>query len=153
MVIPPIRLDSKGSTVWLAVYAGKKGEKKYSDELYTRYGELTITTMQKAFDLNELLQEEQSIKIRVEITENDIVLYDKVIEREFILFEGESEVLSQLNKSSNYFVYTHDIDALIKPTEIQNCGSNLYNIYPKAGETLASTARQLFCGSGYCDKK
>jgi hypothetical protein len=144
LVIPPIRLDGKGSTVWLSVYAGENGERRYSDELFTRYGELTVTTKQKDFDLNELLKQDRSIRIRVEITENGTVLYDKVIEREFILFDGENEVLSQLNKSSNYFVYARDIYSLKMPTDIQTCGGNLYNIYPKAGETLAGETRQVF---------
>ena len=144
LVIPPIRLDSKGSTVWLSIYAGENGEQRYSNALFTRYGELTVTTTQKEFDLNELLKDDESIKIRVEITENGVVLYDKTIEREFILFDGENEVLSQLNKTSNYFVYARNIDSLRTPADIQTHGSNLYNIYPKVGETLAGVARQVF---------
>lgn len=144
LVIPPVRLDNKESTVWVSIYAGKSGERYYSNALFTRYGELTVTTTQKEFDLNELLHDDESIKIKIEITENGIVLYDKTIEREFILFDGENEVLSQLNKSSNYFFYARNIDNLQVPTGIQTYGSNLYNIYPKAGETLAAATRQIF---------
>jgi len=145
LVVPPIRLNNgAASTVWLSVYAGEKYEQRMSEALFTKMGELTVTTREKEIELNKLFHDGEPIKLRMEITENGIVIFDKNYDKEFILFDGENEVLSQINKANNYFVYSRDIAALKTPADISTYASNLYNIYSKAGETLSGEARQVF---------
>jgi len=147
--IPSIRLDDDNSIVSLKVFVNRK--QIISEEIKTKRGELVVATKQRELKVNDLLKDFDSISLRVEITENHTVIFDseknKVtsLNREFILFEGEKEVLSQINKPSNYFVYSKDIDALRrKPDELTTYGPNLYNIYPKAGESLSGEIKQVF---------
>ena len=147
--IPSIRLEDGTSIVSLKVFVN--GEQIRSEEIKTKLGELVIATQQIEFELNDLLRYYDSINIRVEIKENQKVIFDSgrnkatSLMREFILFEGEKEVLSQINKPTNYFVYSKDIDALRRiPDELTTYGTNLYNIYPKAGESLSGEIKQIF---------
>jgi len=67
------------------------------------------------------------------------------LKREFIFFETEKEILSQIHRPTNYFVYSKDIDVLKStPGELSTFGTNLYNIYPKAGESLIGVSKQVF---------
>jgi hypothetical protein len=78
--------------------------------------------------------------------ENETILYDsnETLNREFILFEDEKEIFSQINKPSNYFVYSKNIDTLKNiPDELTTCSTNFYNIYPKVGETLTGEIKQV----------
>ena len=144
LVIPPIRLNSgAASVVWLSIYTGNNCEQRVSEALFTKVGELTITTKEKEINLNELFKGDEPIKLRIEITENGIVIFDKSIEKDFLLFDGENEVLSQINKTSNYFVYARNLEKLKVPSDISTYASNLYNVYPKVGETLTGAARQV----------
>lgn len=146
--IPRIRLDDGNTTMRLMVYANE--EQAYSQEMETKRGELVVTTKAVEFELNKLLRNYNSINIKVEIRENGNVIFDSEknkstsLNREFILFEGEKEVLSQINKPTNYFVYSKNIDALKSvPDELTTYGTNLYNIYPKAGENLIGETKQV----------
>lgn len=144
LCIPPIRLDNENEIVRLSVYINS--EQHYSEEMRTKRGELVVSTKEKEFDLNDLLRHSESINIQVKITENKAILYDseETLNREFILFEGEKEVLSQINKPSNYFVYSLNIDALKNtPYELTTYSTKLYNIYPRAGETLTGQTKQV----------
>jgi hypothetical protein len=143
LVIPPIRLNDERSKLLVDVYASDKYIMR-REELHTKMGEFMVTTKQKEIDLDELFQDSEPIKIRVKITEAEKVIYDKTFERDFILFERDNEILSQINKVNNYFVYSRDVKVLQTPTGIYRCTSNLYNIYPKAGETLSGASRNVF---------
>jgi hypothetical protein len=149
LYIPSIRLDEGNSIVCLKVFV--KGEQIRSEEIRTKRGELVVATKQIELDLNDLLRYYDTINLRVQIKENQTVIFDSErnkttsLDREFILFEGEKEVLSQINKPTNYFVYSKDIDALKSvPDELTTYGPNLYNIYPKAGESIAGITKQVF---------
>ena len=149
LCIPSIRLDDDNNTMRLLIYV--EGEQVYSEEMKTKRGELVIATKQKEFELNDLLKRYESIDVRIEIKENGKVIFDSEqdkitsLNREFILFDGEKEVLSQINKSTNYFVYSKDIDALKStPKELTTCNTNIYNIYPNAGENLIGEIKQVF---------
>lgn len=149
LCIPSIRLDDDTNTMRLLVYVD--GEQVYSEEMRTKRGELVVATKQKEFELNDLLENHCSINVRIEITENGVIIFDSekskttLLNREFILFDGEIETFSQINKPTNYFVYSKDIDALRnKPEDLITYGNNLYNIYPKAGERLTGETRQVF---------
>lgn len=144
LVIPPIRINDKGTTVCLSVYEGEIEEQRLSEKLFTKIGELTVTTKQKEIDLNDILCKEKMINIRVEISENGITIYDKKFYKEFLLFDDKNEVHSQINKADNYFLYTRDISALKQPAEISGVGCYLYNIYPKIGESLVGELQQVF---------
>ena len=149
LYIPSIRMDDGSSTVSLKVFVN--GEQIRSEEIRTKRGELVFTTKQIEMELNDLLSYYDTINLSVEIKENHTVIFDSErnkatsLNREFILFEGEKEVLSQINKPTNYFVYSKDIDALRrKPDELTTYGTNLYNIYPRAGESLTGEIKQVF---------
>lgn len=149
LYIPSIRLDDGNSILSLKAFVN--GEQILSQEIRTKRGELVIATKQIELDLNDLLRYSDTINLQVEIKENHTVIFDSErnkatsLNREFILFEGEKEVLSQINKPTNYFVYSKDIDALKSvPEELSTCATNLYNIYPKAGESLTGAVKQVF---------
>lgn len=149
LYIPSIRLDDGKSIVSLKVFVN--GEQILSQEIRTKRGELVVATKQIELELNDILRYSDTINLQVEIKENHTVIFDSErnkatsLNREFILFEGEKEVLSQINKPTNYFVYSKAIDALRrKPDELTTYGPNLYNIYPKAGESLSGEIKQVF---------
>lgn len=149
LYIPSIRLDDGNSIVSLIVFAN--GKQTISQEIRTKRGELVVATKQIEFELNNLLRDSDTINLQVKISENHTVIFDSEgnkatsLNREFILFEGEKEILSQINKPTNYFVYSKSIDALRRiPDELSTFGFNLYNIYPKAGESLSGEIRQVF---------
>ncbi|GAB6395606.1 MAG: hypothetical protein MdMp024_1918 [Bacteroidales bacterium] len=144
LCIPPVRLDNEKDTMQLFVYIND--EQYCSEEMRTTRGELVVSTKEKEFDLNNLLKYSESINIQVKITENEVILYDskETLNREFILFEDEKEISSQINKPSNYFVYSRNIDALKNiPKDLTTYSSNLYNIYSKAGESLTGAIKQV----------
>jgi hypothetical protein len=149
LYIPSIRLEDSNSIVSLDIFLN--GEQIHSEEIRTKRGELVIATKQIELELNDLLKYYDTINLRIKIKENHTVIFDSEknkatsLNREFILFEGEKEVLSQINKPSNYFVYSKDIDALRRiPDELTTYGTNLYNIYPNAGESLSGVIKQVF---------
>ena len=144
LCIPPIRLDNENDIMRLSVYINSK--QHCSEEMRTKRGELVVSTKEKEFDLNDLLKYSESINIQIKITENEAILYDskETLNREFILFEDEKEILSQINKPSNYFVYSKNIDGLKStPQELTTYSTNFYNIYPTAGESLTGTIKQV----------
>ena len=149
LYVPSIRLDDGNSIVSLMVFVN--GEQILSQEVRTKRGELVVATKQIEFKLNDLLNDFNTINLGIQITENKTIIFDSErnkassLNREFILFEGENEVLSQINKPNNYFVYSKDIDSLKRiPDELTTYGTNLYNIYPKAGESLSGLKKQVF---------
>jgi hypothetical protein len=149
LCIPSIRLDDDYNTMLLLVYLD--GILVSSEEMRTKRGELVVATKQRDFELNELLNRSGSINVRIEIQENGIIIFDSEkhkttsLNREFILFDDEREVFSQINKPTNYFVYSKDVDAFEStPSNLTTCGINLYNIYPKSGESLIGKTRQVF---------
>jgi len=146
--IPPIRLDDENSLVGLNIYV--EGKQVHSEKIKTKRGELIIKTKPIELELNSLLKDSDIINVQLEIKENQTVIFDSErnkatsLNREFILFEDEKEVLSQINKPTNYFVYSKDIDALKSvPDELTRYGTNLYNIYPKAGEILSGEIKKV----------
>jgi len=146
LVVPSIILNDKTSVVSVRVYTGDNYEQRVDEELGTIIGELVTRTTQREFELNQLLQDSQSIKIKVEIIENGAVIYHKAFEKDFLLFDGEKEVSGQIFKAGNYFVYSREINALDKPAEIGAAGAYLYSIYPKSGESLKGNFQQVFFG-------
>jgi hypothetical protein len=149
LYIPSIRLDNDKSIVCLKAFVN--GEQIISQKIITKRGELVVATKQIELELNDLLKYSNTINLQVEIKEHDKVIFDSErnkatsLNREFILFEGEKEVLSQINKPTNYFVYSKAIDALKSiPGELTTYGTNLYNIYPKAGESISGEMKQVF---------
>ena len=149
LYIPSIRLDDDTHQMRLLIYVD--GEQIYSEEMRTKRGELVVATKQREFELNDLLKKYDTVNVRIEIKEHQTVIFDSEknkttsLNREFILFEGEKEIFSQINKPTNYFVYSKDIDALKSiPSELTTCGTNLYNIYPSAGESLIGEIKQVF---------
>jgi hypothetical protein len=135
----------------LFVYVNEK--QVCSEEMRTKRGELVVATKSREFELNDLLKFENtnSINVRIEIKENEIIIFDSgqskttSLNRDFILFDNEKEIFSQINKPTNYFVYSTNIDALKSvPDELTTLEKNLYNIYPKAGESLIGETKQVF---------
>lgn len=149
LCIPSIRLDDSNNIMRLSVYVN--GELSRSEEMRTKRGELVIATKPIELELNDLLKYSNEINLRVEIQENGIIIFDSEKEkttslcREFILFEDEKEVESQFNIPTNYFIYSKNIDGLKNtPQDLTTYGTNIYNIYPKVGESLTGKTRQVF---------
>lgn len=149
LCIPSVRLDDSNSTIWLRIYVS--GNLSYSEEMRTKRGELVVATKPVELELNELLKYDNEINLRVEIKENGTIIFDSEknrttsLCREFILFEDDKEVLSQINKPANYFVYSKNIDGLKNtPQELATYDTNIYNIYPTVGESLIGETRQVF---------
>jgi len=145
LVIPPIRLDNNvSSSFYLSVFLNGSHEPYTSELLSTIKGEFFETTKQKEIDLNALPLENGQIKIQIEIKENNKIVYNKNIVKEFILFEKEAEVLRKIIKINNYFFYSKDKISLTKLENISTYASNLYNIYPEAGEWLAVNEQRVY---------
>jgi hypothetical protein len=145
LVIPPIRLGNGiSNTFHLFVYSNNTLEPKISEELFTIRGEFLDTTKQKDIDLNEFFQGNEEIKLRIEIKENDKKIYEANMKKEFILFENEIELSSNIIQTSNYFLYSRNIGSLKLPENIKTYAANLYNIYPKSGETINGIERQVY---------
>ena len=145
LCIPPIRF-ARGEypKLWLSIYVGDQTKPIRSGEIFTRIGEITVTSAQQDIKLNDILRGASAINLRVEITENGKTIFDKTIEKDFILFDDEKELANRILKVGNYFVYSLSIDSLQVPTAITTVSSNLYNIYPTDGEILSSENRQIF---------
>lgn len=149
LCIPSIRLENATDKIELTVFV--ENRIVYCEELPTKCGELVIATKPKEFELNNLLINVDLLDIGVAIKENGAIVFDSErskatsLYREFLLFNGEIEVYSQINKPTNYFVYSKDIDSLKEcPEDVSTCGRNLYNIYPVAGENLIGKIKQAF---------
>ena len=147
LCIPPIRLKEESERVEILIFVEQK--LVYSREIETKRGELVITTKQVELKLNDLLKGASAIDLRVVIKRNDGVIFDSEsqrktsLNREFILFADEKEILNQVLMPSNYFVYSLNVDSLRTPEECQTFGNRLYNIYPKVGEVLAGINKRV----------
>lgn len=149
LCVPSIRLEDNTNTMQLSIFV--EGEKVYCHEMSTKHGELVFATKPIEFELNKLLQYSKFINIKIEIEESETIIFQSEknkstsLCREFILFDGEQEVFSQINKPTNYFLFSKDIDSLKEtPEDLTTCGKNLYNIYPTAGETIIGKTKQVF---------
>lgn len=149
LCIPPIRLDDENINIWLTIFTDN--EIIYSEEMWTKRGELVVATKQFEKNLNDLVNGKDILNLKVELKENGKIIFDSEknkttsLYREFILFEDDKEIFSQINKPTNYFVYSTDIDGLRNtPKELNTYSKNLYCIYPIAGESLISETRQVF---------
>ena len=144
LCIPPIRFASgEDPKLWLSIYVDNSAEPIESKEIFTRRGEITVTSVQQDIELNYLLQKASGINFRVEITENGKDIFNKTIIKDFIVFDNEKELSNRILKTGNYFVYTLTIDDLQVPTAISTITKNFYNIYPTEGEVLSSGQRQV----------
>ena len=144
LCIQPIRFASgEDPKLWLSIYVDNSTNPIESKEIFTRRGEITVTSVQQDIELNYLLQKASGINFRVEITENGKDIFNKTITKDFIVFDNEKELSNRILKTGNYFVYTLTIDELQLPTAINTIARNLYNIYPTEGEVLCSEQRQV----------
>lgn len=146
LVVPPLKINDYRDDHKLTIYVDEK--QVYSNELFTKISNVTI---KKEFDLNKLLKESNSIKVRVIVTENDEVLFDSdkngitSLHREFIIFWDKKELLASNYKPTNYFVYSLNFDSLEQvPEEVTHIGNKIYNIYPKVGENIIGKTRAVF---------
>jgi len=148
LCIPPIRIDDDTNKMRLFIFVDD--QEVYSEEMRTKRGELVITTKPIEFELNKLLKWHASINVKIKIQENETIIFDSEmnkttsLKREFILFDGEKEIFSQINKPTNYFVYSKNIDGLKNtPKELTTYSTHLYNIYPRAGECLTGDTKEV----------
>lgn len=144
LCIPAIRFTiGEDPKLRLFIYYGNDSAPIVSEDMFTKRGEITLTSVQREIELNDLLRDESAIDIRVVITENEINIYEKTIKKDFILFDNGKEFVGKVLKPGNYFVYTACIERLQTPTAISTVTKNLYNIYPAAGEFLSCGQRQV----------
>lgn len=144
LCVPPIRFASgENPQLWLSIYIDGADKPIESKEIFTRRGEIIVTSEQQDIELNRLLRGTPNINLRVEITENRKDIFNKTIEKDFILFDNDKEIIGRVLKTGNYFVYTKAIDELQVPIAIHMISKNLYNVYPTEGEILCSSQRQV----------
>lgn len=142
--IPPRQRNfGESLNLWLSVYVGENQKPVVSKEIFTRTGEVTVISEQQDIELNSLLRDAEKIHLRVEISENGEVIFNKTVDEDFLLFGNENEMTGKILKADNYFVYSLSIDNLQTPKEIYTVVKNLYNIYPNIGETLSGETRQV----------
>ncbi|MDR2828115.1 MAG: hypothetical protein LBV51_01695, partial [Acholeplasmatales bacterium] len=151
IIIPAIRIDSINQKLYLEIFVGDNEFLVHSQEIPTKIGEITVTTKQLEFDLNDIVRKEKEIKIRVIIKENNVAIFDSktsnkyTLDRDFILFDNKREIFTQYNDLNNYFVYSLKPDYLLqKPEKFNRINTNLYNIYPKDGEKLFGLTKQIY---------
>jgi hypothetical protein len=149
LVIPPIRIDNTTTNIfYLSVFVCDSTipEPEYNNkELFTKRGDFIEATIQEKINLNGILKGRSQIKFKIRIKDNSTIIFDKTFEKDFILFENENEVLTNIKPINNYFLYSLDIFSLKnKPDEIKAISSYLYNIYPKAGESISGNERNVF---------
>lgn len=147
LYVPPILLDSIEDNVVITTYV--EGIESLSKTPFTRKGEMFVETTEAESDLNVLLGSSHSanIDIRVVIKINGKQIYDSSnkLKRDFILFDEINETKASVNPSSNYTLYSRDIDSLGDLDNIvHTIGENLYNIYPRIGDILSIGNRKVF---------
>lgn len=121
------------------------------DYLRKKIGMFFFSTITSDYCLNDLCNNwSGKINVRVELLVNDSVIFDSdkdrktSLRRDFILFKNEGEVKGVLQEPNNYFVFSGDVDSLkTYPNEIEKVAKNLYNVYPKSGESLTGEFRQV----------
>lgn len=141
----PQRRRNFGESInlWLSLYVGEDQNPTISREIFTRTGVFTVISEQQDIELNSLLREAEKIHLRVEISENGKVIFNKTVDEDFLLFGNENEMTGKILRADNYFVYSLSIDNLQTPNEIYTVVKNLYNIYPNIGETLSGKTKQV----------
>lgn len=144
LCVPPIRFASgENPQLWLSIYIDGADKPIVSREIFTRRGEIIVTSEQQDIELNGLVRDTPNINLRVEITENGRDIFNKTIEKDFILFDNDKEITGRILKTGNYFVYAKAIDELQVPIAIHTISKNLYNVYPTEGEILSGPQRQV----------
>ncbi len=143
--IPPIRIKiNDQSIITVSIYKGEDELPDFTEELKTKVGELICTSLQQEIDLNKILLNETFINFKIEISTPEEVIFSKKFDLEFILFGEKNEILSNVNRPDNYFVYAPFIEKLLVPADISTYAKNLYNIYPHDGEMLSGQKRSVF---------
>lgn len=144
--ILPIRFSiGEVSKLWISIYDDSTQKRLLSEEIFTRIGEISITSVQKDIELNNLLNGINEINLRIEILENDNNIYCKKLKRDFILFDNKEEINKQFIKDGNYFIYSLTIDDLQLPLNLSTVSKNLYNIYLVDSETFGNKNRTIIC--------
>lgn len=106
-----------------------------------------MTTRSKEYPLTSLLKDAFNA-LQVKITHLDKVIYDskESLHRDFILFSGSKEVLSDECLPGTYFLYTTDFSLINHyPEDIGSSGNqNISCANTKEGEKLQSANRTIF---------
>lgn len=147
LYIPPILLDSIEDQIVITTYVD--GAALLPIEMHTRKGEMFVETTEMMSDLNGLLvnSSKSQIDLRVVVKLNGKQIYDSIdkLKREFILFDDSNEIKTPVALSSNYTLYSRDIDSFGEYADkIHTIGNNLYNIYPNVGDILSSGLQKVF---------
>ena len=144
--IPPIRLVENFDYSPI-ITISNNGNLIREDNLLMHGSGIIMTTVLKEYSLKDLLKGESN-GIHVKITHLDKVIYDSKenLHRDFILFSGSKEVLSDECLPGNYFLYTTKFDLINHfPDDIGSSGiQNISSISARDGEKLQSTNRTIF---------
>jgi hypothetical protein len=146
LLIPPIRLESDSKVV-LEIYRNEKVI--YNETLWTKRNAFITTTAQKKLRLQDIVDDNLSIKLNVVISADKDVIYksgDK-LNRQFILFGNELEISKTINTPNNYFLYSYDqalIDNINQKGIIKSqVADHLFNIYPQSGDSINGFKRTI----------
>lgn len=146
--IPAIRVEENDQ---IQVRISSNGKILLFEDLWKKRGLLFFSTKTKEYCLNDLCENwGGKIDLRVEILENDSVIFDSnknkktSLERDFILFINEKEVKGILQEPNNYFLFSADVDSLKTcPDDTSKVAKNMYCVYPKSGESITGEIRQV----------
>lgn len=146
LFIPSIRLGENFDYSPI-ITISNNGNLILQEELSMYGSGVIMTTRSKEYPLTSLLKDAFNA-LQVKITHLDKVIYDskESLHRDFILFSGSKEVLSDECLPGTYFLYTTDFSLINHyPEDIGSSGNqNISCVNTKEGEKLQSANRTIF---------
>lgn len=146
LFIPSIRLGENFDYSPI-ITISNNGNLILQEELSMYGSGVIMTTRSKEYPLTSLLKDAFNA-LQVKITHLDKVIYDskESLHRDFILFSGSKEVLSDECLPGTYFLYTTDFSLINHyPEGIGSSGNqNISCVNAKEGEKLQSANRTIF---------
>lgn len=146
LFIPSIRLGENFDYSPI-ITISNNGNLILQEELSMYGSGVIMTTRSKEYPLTSLLKDAFNV-LQVKITHLDKVIYDskESLHRDFILFSGSKEVLSDECLPGTYFLYTTDFSLINHyPEDIGSSGNqNISSVNAKEGEKLQSANRTIF---------
>ena len=144
--IPPIRLG-ENFDYSPVITISNNGKIILEESLLMHGSGIIMTTLPKEYWLKDLLKGESNA-LQVKITHLDKIIYDskRNLYRDFILFSGSKEVLSDECLPGAYFLYTTKFSLINHyPEDIGSSGNqNISSVNAKEGEKLQSANRTIF---------
>ncbi len=153
LIIPPIRLkDNFDFEPYIEIKVD--GQDYKCEKMITCGSGILMATKPYEIKLSDLTFENE-ININIEITHCGKKIYNSkdTLNREFILYQGDKEILTQDCLPGMYFLYTPNIGDLLQyPEDIQRSEFNTYSLEAKESEIIQSNNRIIFFNFEKSDK-